>query len=88
MGKVFNVDEYLVSNEIVIELGKKEFTVTDVSEEVRVMMKQEDVDQKEIVKKMLGCEDEDLAGYGMAAFSGITKHIMESLFPSLLAGNL
>jgi hypothetical protein len=81
MGKKFNVDEYLKENEIEVTLNGKTFTVRDVPEDIAKMMRSEEVTQKEIVKRILNCEDKDLEGYGMAAFANIVKQITEAIFP-------
>ncbi len=81
MGKKFNVDEYLATNEIVITLNGKDFMVRDVPEETAQKMRDKDVSQKDIIKEILHCTDKDLEGYGMATFAGIIKNVTEAIFP-------
>lgn len=77
--KVFNIDEYLVERGVTIQLGKKEFFVKDIPFEVHEKL-QEEKSQKEALKMLLNCSDEDLAGYGIAAVGVIIRKITENLF--------
>lgn len=81
MGKKVDIDEYLQRNEVELTLNGKTFVVKDIPEDVVSMMREENSSQKEIVKKLLNCEDKDLEGYGVAAFAGIVKNVTDSLFP-------
>ena len=78
--KTFDVDQYLNERATQIKLNGKTFTVKDVPEEAQQMFGKEDAQPKEIVKTILGCADEDLKGYGTAAFSGIINEVTKNLF--------
>ena len=78
--KVFNVDEYLNDKGIEIIINGKKFQVMDIPFEVHEKL-QEDKSQKEAVKMLLGCTDEDLKGYGIGAIGAIVRNIIENLFP-------
>lgn len=83
MSKTFNVDEYLQKNAVTIKINGKSFEVKDVPYEVRDKFDSDNQsEQTEGLKILLGCGDEDLKGYGFAATSAIISHIMENLFPS------
>lgn len=85
--KTLNIDEYLNERSLDVQIGGKSFKVKDLPLEARTMMRQDDPDQKEIVKKILGCEDKDLEGYGVAAFAAIINQVTENLFrPSSQSG--
>jgi hypothetical protein len=80
--KVFNVDEYLKKNEVEIILKGKSFVVADVPFDFQETIADASADgQKEGLKKLLKCKNEDLDGYGVAAVAGIIRHITENLFP-------
>lgn len=84
MTKVVDIDQFLQERAVTIKLNGKEFTVKDVSEETRKLMDQQDdsSNHKEIVKSLLGCTDDDLKGYGLAAFTHIVNEVTRNLFPS------
>ena len=80
--KVFNVDEYLKKNEVSIVLKGKSFTVSDVPFDFQEKLANTDAaGQKDALKSLLGCDDKDLEGYGVAAVAGIIRHITENLIP-------
>ena len=84
--KVFDVDAYLQEKGVIIKLGKKNFTVTDIPFEAQKLMKNSEEDgQKKALQLILGCKEADLESYGMAATGHIIRHITENLFqePSL-----
>ena len=85
MKKKINIDDYLVNQGVEITLGKKVFKVTDLPMDIKIELGKEDIDEKALVKKMLGCTDEDLEGYGLVAFAAIIREVTENLFraPSL-----
>lgn len=78
--KIFNVDEYLEENGITIELNKKKFHVKDIPADFQEAL--ETKSSKEVVKKMLGCSDDDITGYGEAAFAAIVNQVTSNLFPA------
>ena len=81
--KTINIDEFLKERAVEIQLGEKKFPVTDISEETQKLMQKNDeteFDAKAIVKSLLGCKDEDLKGYGMAAFNAIINEVTKNLF--------
>lgn len=83
--KAINIDEYLNENSVEITLNNKKFVVKDISEETQKLLRREepgDNDHREIVKSMLGCTDNDLKGYGIAAFTAIITNVTKNLFPS------
>lgn len=80
--KVFNVDEFLTDNSIEITLNGKKFIVKDIPFEVHEKL-QEEKSQKEAVKMLLGCSDEDLNPYGIAAIGALIRNIIANLFPKL-----
>lgn len=80
MPKVINIDDFLKDKECEVHIGGKTYKVKDIPMEVRKLMQSPDSDSKEIVKKILNCEDKDLEGYGMAAFAAIINQVTENLF--------
>ena len=81
MTKVFDLDEYLVDKGITIKLKGKEFTVTDIPYGIAEKLKETSEEgQKAAVKEIVGCTDDDLKGYGIAAISAIIRNITENLF--------
>ena len=82
--KTINIDEYLKEQGITVTIKGKEFMVTDIPVEIKAELGKDadERNEKEIVKQILGCEDEDLKGYGLAAFSAIIKQVTDSLFPA------
>lgn len=78
---VVNIDEFLKAKAVKFIINGKAFVVQDVSEEVRKLMDAETPDYKEIVKALLGCKEEDLEGYGIAAFTNIIAEATKNLFP-------
>ncbi|RLE61934.1 MAG: hypothetical protein DRJ47_11475 [Thermoprotei archaeon] len=83
--KAINIDEYLENQGLEFELHGKKFTVTDLNDKVREMLEAEQPNEREIVKELLGCTDEDLKGYGLVAFAAIIREVTENLLrpPSL-----
>lgn len=80
MARNVNIDEFLQKQTITFTLNGKEFRVKDVPLEVRKMLEAEKIDEVEIVKKVLGCSDADLKGYGLVALNHIIKEVSENLF--------
>ena len=78
--KTVNIDEYLKDHAVEFVLNGKKYVVKDVSPKVREMMSAEDIDERAIVKELLGCSDNDLEGYGIAAFVAIIREVTENLF--------
>lgn len=81
MANVFDVDKYLIDNEIEVKLNGKSFKVSDISDDVRSMMMEENQDVRKVTQLLVGCTNEDLAKYGVAALGAIIKHVSEALFP-------
>jgi len=79
--KVFNVDEYLQEAGIDIILNNKTYTITDIPFELREQMAAPDADSREILQKLLGCEQKDLKDIGIATAVKILNTINEALFP-------
>ena len=82
--KTINIDEYLKEQGVTVTIKGKEFIVTDIPVEFKKQLEKDsdERDEKEIVKTILGCKDEDLEGYGLAAFAAIIKQVTDSLFPA------
>lgn len=78
--KAIDIDDYLKKQGIEIKLGAKTFTVTDLSMDVKETLIKENKNEKEIVKKILRCNDKDLEGYGLVAFAAIIREVTENLF--------
>ena len=76
--KVVNIDEFLQERQFTISLNGKEFVVRDIDPEAFEMLREHGAN-KEAIKKLLGCEDQDLEGYGIAAYGKIVKSITENL---------
>lgn len=79
--KVVDIDEFLQEKSFTIKLNGKPFTVKDIDEDAFKMIREEGA-SKEAIKKLLGCEDEDLKGYGVAAYGRIIKSVTENLLPA------
>jgi len=79
--KTFDVDKYLNERTTEVKINGKTFTVKDIPDDAQDLMNQEDIQPKEIVKKVLGCTDDDLKGYGTAAYSAIINEVTQNLFP-------
>jgi hypothetical protein len=80
MARVFNIDEFLSERAVTITVKGKEFTVKDIDDKTRKMMDAEEPDHRAIVKSLLKCEDIDLDGYGIVAFSNIIGEVTKNLF--------
>lgn len=80
MAKVIDIDKFLSEKECEIRLGGKVFKVKDIPMSVRKLMQEDAGDSKEIVRQILGCEEKDLEGYGMAAMAAIINQVTENLF--------
>lgn len=84
--KTVNIDEHLKEKGVQFILNGKTFTVTDVNEEVGDKISQlgqgENIKPREIAKDLLGCEDEDLNGYGIATFNYVIQETTRNLFES------
>jgi hypothetical protein len=76
--KVVNIDEFLQEKAFEIVLNGKSFTVKDIDPEAFELLKNDGA-TKEVIKKLLGCKDEDLKGYGIATYGKIIKEITENL---------
>lgn len=76
--KVVNIDDFLQERQFTISLGGKEFTVKDIDPEAMDILKEHGA-TKEVIMKLLGCEEKDLDGYGIAAYGKIIKSITENL---------
>jgi hypothetical protein len=73
--KVVDVDQILKEEAITIKLHGKEFPVYDVDEELLSVFDDPKMSKREIVKKILGCADEDLEGCGLLTFATIISQI-------------
>jgi hypothetical protein len=87
MKNVFDVDEFLKEATFTVKLHGKEFSVSDIPEEVVDKFGSEEHTAKEILKDILNCTDEDLKGYGAVALARLIKEITNHFFQSdLLKG--
>ncbi len=88
MDKSFNVDDFLKEAAYEIVLHGKPFTIMDISEELIDKFNDEKNKPRELLKELLGCKDEDLAGYGSIALTAIIKRITDHFFQSDLLKDL
>lgn len=82
--KSVNIDDFLKEKTFEIVLNGKKFQVKDIDPEAFEMLREHGA-SKEAVKKMIGCSDQDLEGYGIAAYGKIVRSVTENLLqePSL-----
>jgi hypothetical protein len=73
--KVVDVDQILKDEAVTIKLHGKEFIVTDIDEDLLTVFDDPKTPKKEIVKKILGCADEDLVGCGLLTFATIISQV-------------
>ena len=78
--KAFNVDEFLKERSVEITLNGKKFVVKDIDPSIQKMMREDEPDHRKVVQQILRCNDEDLEGYGVAAFIGIINEVTKNLF--------
>jgi|JTFO01.1.fsa_nt_gb hypothetical protein len=79
--KTLDIDKFLNEKAMTIVLKGKEFIVKDLDDTTRKLMDAEEPDHKAIVKSILKCEEIDLDGYGIVAFSNIISEVTKNLFP-------
>jgi hypothetical protein len=79
--KTLDIDKFLNEKAMTIVLKGKEFIVKDLDDTTRKLMDAEEPDHKAIVKSILKCEESDLDGYGIVAFSNIISEVTKNLFP-------
>jgi hypothetical protein len=79
--KTLDIDKFLSNKAMTIILKGKEFIVKDLDDTTRKLMDAEEPDHKAIVKSILKCEESDLDGYGIVAFSNIISEVTKNLFP-------
>ncbi len=79
--KVLNIDDFLNEKAMKIVLKGKEFIIKDLDDSTRKLMDADEPDHRAIVKSILKCEEIDLDGYGIVAFSNIIAEVTKNLFP-------
>jgi hypothetical protein len=79
--KTLDIDKFLNEKAMTIVLKGKEFIVKDLDDTTRKLMDAEEPDHKAIVQSILKCDEIDLDGYGIVAFSNIISEVTKNLFP-------
>ena len=74
--KTFDVDEFLKESGVKVIIKGKEYVVKDFPMDVP-----EDVDNKKFLANLIGCPEEDLDDYGMAALLNLYDFLYENLIP-------
>ena len=79
----FNLDQILDEMAVEIEIKGKTFKVKDLPDDLakKVEGAEEEDSLRNMVKKCLGCEDEDIAHLGIAGLSKIMDLLYENLLP-------